>query len=67
MERISWTDRVRNEELLSQERQKYPTYNKREEEEPYWSHPAWELPSKPRYKRNDGGKDGSDRKTRKKT
>jgi len=51
MERISWTGRVRNKELLTQEGQKYPTYNKRKEEELYWSHPAWELPSKSRYKK----------------
>jgi hypothetical protein len=32
MEKISWTDRVRNEEVLHrQRRQKYPIYNKKKE------------------------------------
>ena len=31
MEKISWTDRVRNEVLQSQGGQEYPTYNKEKE------------------------------------
>ena len=30
MEKISWTDRVKNEILQSQEGKEYPTYNKKE-------------------------------------
>jgi hypothetical protein len=31
LEKISWTDRVRNEELQSQRGTEYPTYNKKKE------------------------------------
>jgi hypothetical protein len=38
---ISWTERVRNEEVLqSQEGEKYPTYNKKEEDTLDRPHPA---------------------------
>jgi len=38
MERISWTDRVRNEELLSQEGQKYPSTIKGKKKKKFIGH-----------------------------
>ena len=48
MEKISWTDCVRNEEELrnSQGAEEYAAYNKRTEGELDWSYLAYELPSK---------------------
>jgi hypothetical protein len=54
MEKISWTDRVRNEVLLGVE------------EERNILHTAYELPSKIHYRRTGRRNDGSDGKTMKK-
>jgi hypothetical protein len=40
MEKISWTDRVRNEVLQSQGGEEYGTYNKKKKGELDWSHLA---------------------------
>ena len=58
MEKISWTDRVRNEEVLlrvNEQRNILHEIGKRK------------LPSKTGYRRKDKGIDGSEKKTRKKT
>ena len=58
MEKIRWIVRVRNEEVLhSQQREKNLTYNKKKKK-PYldWSHLAFELPCKTRYRRKEVGR-----------
>ena len=65
MEKISWTDRVRNEEILRRVKEEMNILHTIRGREA-WSHLAWELPSKTRYCRKGRGKDRSDGKTRKK-
>ena len=56
---MNWTDRVENEGILqSRGREEYPT-SKTKEGEIYWSHLAYELPSKTRHWKKDIRKDRS--------
>jgi hypothetical protein len=49
MEKISWTDRVRNEEVLHRVQEERNTYSKMKEDQSDWSRLAYELPSETRY------------------
>jgi len=69
MEKISWTDHVRNEEVLlrvNEQRNNLHEIRKRKAKL-NWSHLTKKLPSKTGYRMTDKGTDGSDKKTRKKT
>ena len=65
---ISWTDRLKNEEVLyNVKEEKNILYTvKKKEGWLYWSQRAWELPSIARYWRKHKGKNRSDGKAMKK-
>jgi hypothetical protein len=66
MEKISWSDQVRNEEVLHRVKEdRNPTNNKKKEGYLDWSHITYKLPSETRYGIKDRGQDRRDGKMRK--
>jgi hypothetical protein len=68
MEKISWTDSVRNEEVLHRVKEEERNILRAIKRwKANWIGHLLELPSETRYRRKERGKDRNDGKTRKKT
>ena len=69
MEKISWTDHVRNEGVLLRANEQRNILHEIRKRKANWiGHIlTYKLPSKTGYRRKDKRRDGSDKKTRKKT
>ena len=66
MEKISWTDHVRNEEVLLRVNEQRNVLHEIRKRKANWIGHIL-LPSKTNYRRKGKRRDGSDKKTRKKT
>ena len=66
IERISWTDHVRNEEVLLRVNEQRNILHETKKRKANWIGHIL-LPSKTSYREKDKGRDGSDKRTRKKT
>jgi len=65
MEKVGWTDRVRDEVVLHRVKEdRNILHSEKKEGEMDWSHLVWELPSKGGYGMRDRGKAKSDGNTR---
>ena len=67
MEKISWTDHVRNEDVLIRVTEQRKILHEIRKRKDNWVGHILKLPCKTGYRRKDKGRDGSDKKTRKKT